>query len=537
MYNVSSKYREVVLQTAREWDLYLEITLQDGTCLRVAREDVNLGTAILKEGATCSDTLQTGSTFSNSFEFTLLNADGRYTAYDFYRAKIKPYVGLSLTDEQDFEYVPLGEFNVIEPVKKFSTIPIVSFDNMSLLNQPFDFSKLTFPLYAPTLLQEIEVQTGIRISAEFKAKVEQLPYQINSLLTNGPTCRDILAGMGIMLLENLRFDREGVLESFWYTPTGGYTDKTTRVGNSSYGDNQLSVTGVSLLDAYGNTFSVGTPDYAVALPQSPIIQGSEMSLPLLEITLEKLRSISHRPASITWIGDPALQVGDIINHIDAAAGTVSLPVMRRTYKFAGTETLESLGLDSSTQQQQSSTDKQLKANFESAERNRVELETKIEQTENSVLIKASERFVSRTDYSALQVEVNNITAEVAHQEETLQGLKSEITSVQQTAGSLDVAIRQVVENGAEKVVTKESKYTLDDEGLKISKSGEEMANKLDITGMYVTRSGEVMLQANNEGVVATDVKVRNYLIVGSHARFEDYNNGMDSKRTACFFIT
>jgi len=40
------------------------------------------------------------------------------------------------------------------------------------------------------------------------------------------------------------------------------------------------------------------------------------------------------------------------------------------------------------------------------------------------------------------------------------------------------------------------------------------------------------LQANDKGVVAADVTVRNYLIMGSHARFEDYGAG----RTACFWL-
>ena len=59
-----------------------------------------------------------------------------------------------------------------------------------------------------------------------------------------------------------------------------------------------------------------------------------------------------------------------------------------------------------------------------------------------------------------------------------------------------------------------------------------MKNLLDNTGMYVTRSGQTILQANDKGVEAADVTVRNYLIVGDHARFEDYAAG----RTACFWL-
>lgn len=75
-------------------------------------------------------------------------------------------------------------------------------------------------------------------------------------------------------------------------------------------------------------------------------------------------------------------------------------------------------------------------------------------------------------------------------------------------------------------------YTFDDNGLQIAREGQQMKNLLDNTGMYVTRSGQTILQANDKGVVATDVTVGNYLIVGTHARLEDYETG----RTACFYL-
>jgi hypothetical protein len=63
-----------------------------------------------------------------------------------------------------------------------------------------------------------------------------------------------------------------------------------------------------------------------------------------------------------------------------------------------------------------------------------------------------------------------------------------------------------------------------------------MGNLLDHTGMYVRRSGEVILQANNQGVAARDVSVANFLVIGENARFEDYSSGTDQNRTACFYI-
>lgn len=133
--------------------------------------------------------------------------------------------------------------------------------------------------------------------------------------------------------------------------------------------------------------------------------------------------------------------------------------------------------------------------------------------------------------SELAVTADGISARVSQQTQDIDGLKERMTAVDQDAESVKIQIQAILANGVDKVKT-ETGYTFNSDGLRISKSGEEMENKLDNTGMYVTRSGEVMLQANNAGVAATDVTVRNYLIVGTHARFEDYSGG----RTACFYI-
>ena len=73
-------------------------------------------------------------------------------------------------------------------------------------------------------------------------------------------------------------------------------------------------------------------------------------------------------------------------------------------------------------------------------------------------------------------------------------------------------------------------YTFDGEGLRIARGGTQMENLLDHSGMYVRRAGETILRANHEGVVATDVQVRNFLHIGKYSRLEDYGG-----RTACFY--
>ena len=114
-------------------------------------------------------------------------------------------------------------------------------------------------------------------------------------------------------------------------------------------------------------------------------------------------------------------------------------------------------------------------------------------------------------------------------------LTEDVTELKQNSEAITISVQKLLSEGVSTVTTTTG-YTFNADGLRISKSGYEIVNLLDNTGMYVTRSGEPMLQANADGVIATDVTVRNYLIVGTHARFEDYSDGTDSARTGCFWI-
>ena len=108
------------------------------------------------------------------------------------------------------------------------------------------------------------------------------------------------------------------------------------------------------------------------------------------------------------------------------------------------------------------------------------------------------------------------------------------TELRRDTEKLEMKVTQLVESGIDKVETTTG-YRFDHEGLKISKSGEEMSNLLDNTGMYVKRDDEEILTANNKGVNATNLHAKTYLIIGSgdgRSRFEDYG----TNETGCFCI-
>lgn len=108
------------------------------------------------------------------------------------------------------------------------------------------------------------------------------------------------------------------------------------------------------------------------------------------------------------------------------------------------------------------------------------------------------------------------------------------TELSRTVSDVSIKVNQIKENGVDRVETTTG-YTFDINGLTISKSGEQMENIIDNTGMYVTRSGDEILTANHEGVNAVNLHASTYLIIGEgdgRSRFEDY--GID--RTGCYWI-
>lgn len=118
-------------------------------------------------------------------------------------------------------------------------------------------------------------------------------------------------------------------------------------------------------------------------------------------------------------------------------------------------------------------------------------------------------------------------------------INDKLTEVEQTNDSLNIRISNVENLGVDSVTTANG-FTFNKDGLTIYEVGEQIENLLSNQGMSISRingdSKEIVLKADDDGVDAINLTARQYLIVGANSRFEDYDNGTDSRRTACFYI-
>ena len=147
--------------------------------------------------------------------------------------------------------------------------------------------------------------------------------------------------------------------------------------------------------------------------------------------------------------------------------------------------------------------------------------TEAQQNSEQIILSALEKKVETSDFETYQQE----------QKSELEILSNQISI---TVTETEQKIKDAVD-GIDSVTTSTG-YTFGADGLRIAKQGEQMENKLDNTGMYVTRDNVPILTANNQGVTALNLTAHQYLIVGQNSRFEDYTGDGGEARTGCFWI-
>lgn len=168
---------------------------------------------------------------------------------------------------------------------------------------------------------------------------------------------------------------------------------------------------------------------------------------------------------------------------------------------------------------------------------------RVNKVDKEIDIVASETSANSANISSLLLNTERLTASVEEVSDHIGEIDEEIQSLKKSVelaispDNLKILIEKelnetFIGGGTDKVITSTG-FTFDEDGLTISKSGNEMTTQITEDGMTVSRNDEEVLTANNEGVVAVNLHAKTYLIIGLNSRFEDYANGT---RTGCFWI-
>lgn len=166
---------------------------------------------------------------------------------------------------------------------------------------------------------------------------------------------------------------------------------------------------------------------------------------------------------------------------------------------------------------------------------------RVDKTNKRIDLLVSDADAMSDTLALLQLDADSINATVQKLEETMivnmdgvvEGMAQLASKVEAsiTAQDVSIAIKSELDNGVDKVITSTG-YTLDNEGLKISKSNSELSTKITENGMEVKNGDTAVLTANDVGVDAANLHATTFLIIGNNSRLEDYG----TNRTGCFWI-
>lgn len=498
------------------------LLLPDGSQISSGAEaSVSIQRVELTQKVNTKQALTCGSVFSACLQVSLLSADGT----------LPLSAGQQLTLLRDGKKQGVFWVETAEKTGK-GLFALTAYDSLSRLDQDLSawLAGLShWPYSLLELAQMVCRQCGLTL------KTEQIPsgaFPVGAFKAREVTGRRILGWIAEAAGCFCRADGDGQVEFLWYTPRDlclqDRGDTYYFRGSYHYED---PVDPIDQVQIRQDTKDVGTmypADFSgenvYVVEGNPLLQ-AENSTYLEEIAqnlYERLSGISYFPGKVAVAGALEIEPGQIITVRDSQGTVRSFYVMERS-RSAGKDTLLCTGVQN-REKAAVSNRQDVSALSGKVLRLQVDVDGVLAQNETAA-----------GDLAQLQLAVDGLRTQIKQTRQEGESLKTQMTELEQTGDKWELRLSKIEEGGTHKVTTSTG-YRFDGEGLWIGKSGEEMENRLDHTGMYVHRSGQVVLQANNQGVEATDVTVRNYLHLGEHARLEDYSNGTDSRRTACFWI-
>lgn len=356
-------------------------------------------------------------------------------------------------------------------------------------------------------------------------------FFIEPFAGEGVTGRHLMQWLGQITGRFCRARPDGTLEFAWYAPidTAITCDGAEGVfyyqGEMTCAD--YTVHPVEKVQLRESAQDVGTlwPDEpgqknTYIIENNPMLaaQTAQSLTGVAQTLYENLQGAVYTPCKVTIPATPQITAGSILPVTDPTGRSFSMWVMQKT-SDGQRDTLECTG-----SHRRDSTAAVNALQYRALSGKVLNLRTDVDGLKVENRDKAGK-------LASVELQLTDIRSRVESQETAVCGVTTNISALTQTAQSLQLELETIREEGSQRVKTAMG-YTFDDKGLRICRSDSDVENLLDHTGMYVRRGADVVLQADNQGVEAVDVTVRNYLIVGENTRFEDYTDS----RTACFYL-
>lgn len=317
-------------QSTKDFDNLIQQDSRTFKCL-VTCDDVsieNIKNVKFTGGSEGEDDFSLGSTVSQYVAVTMSCA-GAIEGKEFLLQ-----IGMDIDSVE--EYIPIGYFTAGKSSKNEGQIEFTAYDRMMQTERPFSMDGTTTDTIS--VLKKIEEITKVPV-------VTSGLSSISMSVPKGYSCREVLSYVAQMYASFAVCNRQGQIEIHTYEDSKYTVDTGRYWDNFEHNDYLFTVDKLTCYtgqDKDGNSISISSGSGARTISFS----NPFMTQSVLDNVFQKLKGFSYMPGSLKLLGDPRIDVWDIITVEDLSGESYKVPVMKLEWEYDGglTYSIEAAGL-------------------------------------------------------------------------------------------------------------------------------------------------------------------------------------------------
>ena len=363
MYPVSNAFLTAVKANNRKYYWTGRITTTAGTDYNFDQEDMVKGSGYITSQCCGSTEIELGTVYAAEMGISLFSEINRYTLED---AIVELFYHLQIAGGS-YETIPMGIFEVSEANRKAKCLEIKAYDFMVRFEKAFTSLESIGNAYDFMVL----CSTACNVSlAQSRAEIEALPNGTENLSIYSDndieTYRDVLFYVGQVLGGFFVINRAGELELRKYGNTPVLVVERTHRFTSSFSDfitRYTAVSSTNLRTQIAEYYALEPDDgLTMNLGVNPLLQFGldETRRQLCENILADLSVVNYVPFDSDTIGNPALDVGDILSFTGGQADATKIAcITSSSIKIGGRQTIKCVGKNPKLSQAKSKNDKNI----------------------------------------------------------------------------------------------------------------------------------------------------------------------------------
>ncbi len=406
MYPVSEAFLQAVQENTRNYYWTGQITTKGGAVYPFVYGDIVKGSGYITAQCCGSAEIELGTVYAAEMGITLFSQIDRYTLEG---AEVRLSYHLRLADGS-YEEVPMGIFEVSEANRTAHCLELKAYDYMLRFEKSFNSFETVDNAWA--FLDLCCKACAVEL-AHTQAEIEAMPNgtELLSIYSENDieTYRDVLYFVGQVLGGFFCINREGKLELRKYGAEPVMEVKSRHRFTSSFSDFITRYTAVS-----STNLRTQTAEYYALEPDDGLTMNLAVN-PLLQFGLEETREtlcrnilndlavVSYVPFDSSTIGNPALDLGDVLTFTGGQAdGSQTACITSSNCKIGGKHMLKCVGKNPMLAQTKSKNDKNISGLLNQIEAGKIGIHT----------------FTNASAYTVAETNVRIISIEFAAKEET-----------------------------------------------------------------------------------------------------------------------